>query len=98
MRAQEKMGHSSMSEGWRNRANLVPANNPLRQLMDKLRDPQVHAGKLKFFDNPQNNQLVYILPGNSIYLAYSKLLEKPGYDLNREQIEALTTPRPRMCT
>lgn len=73
------------------RANLVPANNPLRQLMDKLRDPQVHAGKLKFFDNPQNNQLVYILPGNSIYLAYSRLLEKPGYDLNREQIEALLT-------
>lgn len=73
------------------KAEPADAASPYRILFDKLRDPASQAKTLKFFANPTNNQVVYILPGNAIYLAYNKLQEKSGYNMSREQIEALIT-------
>lgn len=45
--------------------------------------------RLKFITNPKDNQLVYILPGQAIYIAYNELQARDKYNMPRDQIEAL---------
>ncbi len=70
-------------------ATEVAADNPYRKVFDAIRITPGQATKLKFFDPPQNNQVAYIVPGGTVYLAYRQLQDKTTYNLNKEQIEAL---------
>jgi len=54
-----------------------------------MSDKKTQAKNLKFFSQTRDNTVIYILPGQTIYLAYEMLGTKAGYNLSQEQIEAL---------
>lgn len=47
--------------------------------------------QLKFFTGGPENQPVYILPGQAIYINYQALQDKNSYNMSKDQIEALIT-------
>jgi protein phosphatase len=65
------------------------ANSHFQEAFSKMSDKKNQAKNLKFFSQTRDNTVIYILPGQTIYLAYELLSTKAGYNLNQEQIEAL---------
>ncbi len=59
---------------------------------NKMRDPSTQAKELKFVPNSPGNQVIYIVPGEAIYVDYNKLapkVEDGGYGVDEERIKAL---------
>jgi len=65
------------------------ANAHFQEVFNKMSDKKTQAKNLKFFSQTRDNTVIYILPGQTIYLAYEMLGTKAGYNLSQEQIEAL---------
>lgn len=64
------------------------AGQSYRELVSKL----TTGGKplqLKYFNNGQEGQMVYILPGQAIYINYFELQARDKYNMSKDQIEAL---------
>ncbi|HQH47271.1 MAG TPA: protein phosphatase 2C domain-containing protein [Candidatus Syntrophosphaera thermopropionivorans] len=65
------------------------ANAHFQEVFNKMSDKKTQAKNLKFFSQTRDNTVIYILPGQTIYLAYGILGTKAGYNMSQEQIEAL---------
>lgn len=47
-----------------------------------------NKGTLKFIGNTKGDQVAYVLPGPTVYLAFYKLRDNPGYMKRQDQIDA----------
>jgi protein phosphatase len=65
-------------------------NKVYLDLFNSIRSPN-QAKRLKFISNPEDKTLVFIVPGEVVYVAKNALEDKNSYNMNRENIEALIT-------
>ena len=64
------------------------ASDAYQQMLDKATTGGTKL-RLKFFTNSQDKQMVYILPGQAIYINFSELQSRDSYNMSKDQIEAL---------
>ncbi len=65
------------------------AGKAYQDLFAKLTTASGQAKRLKFINNPTDKQMVYVLPGQTVYLAFDQLQDKAGYNMKKDEIEAL---------
>jgi len=66
-----------------------PALEAYQLCFDQMADRSFQAQRLKFITRPEGKQLVFILPGQAIYLAFNQLQDKGGYNMKADEIQAL---------
>lgn len=72
--------------------NRLVVREPLEAYLDffeTIRSDRLQADELKFILNPQGRQMVYIIPGHTIYLAYGQLQNPDVYGMKADEIQAL---------
>lgn len=72
--------------------NRLVVREPLetyQDFFDTVRDDPRQARQLKFMLNPQGRQMVYVIPGQTIYLAYGQLQDNAVYAMKADEIQAL---------
>jgi serine/threonine protein phosphatase PrpC len=72
--------------------NRLVIREPLQNyqdFFDTIRSDPRQAQQLKFMLNPRERQMVYVIPGKTIYLAYGQLQDNGLYGMRADEIQAL---------
>ncbi len=72
-----------------NRLSPYAAQNPYLAAFNAMSNKTAQAKNLKFVGKSEANQVIYIVPGQTIYLDYAKLGTAAGHELKAEDITAL---------
>ncbi|HQP26968.1 MAG TPA: Stp1/IreP family PP2C-type Ser/Thr phosphatase, partial [Candidatus Syntrophosphaera sp.] len=72
-----------------NRLQSYAAGNPYLEAFNAMSNKTAQAKNFKFISKSEANQVIYIVPGQTIYLDYAKLAYQAGHNLKSEDITAL---------
>lgn len=72
-----------------NRLGHYAANDPYLKAFNSMSDKNAQAKNLRFIGRSESDQVIYIVPGHSIYLDFAKLAYEAGHNLKSEDITAL---------